>query len=445
MAQTGQATRTGRTGHVGRAGKPVHAGQPDLPGKPAGLTHAAPPGPPVMLAPPGRSAPEDGSGQHVWLGQQGKLEPQPAPVLADGGGQLAIPGKIAGPIRNPGAGMGTRNPPGPSWATTPAGTRHVRRTAGHTASPGRRSGRMLWLAAGTAAAVVTVIAGNLTGFLPGGGQPGPAGTSKPAGPSPAALAATARSQAAQWAGDQLSSGTIISCDPAMCAALRAHHYPTAQLILLGPSAPDPLGSDVVMATAAVRSQFGRRLTTVYAPDVEAVVGTGKARIQIRAIAPDGAAAYTSELHADLQQRRAFGATLLHNKAVSAPASARRQLAAGMVDARLLNTLAILADTHPLRIVGFVGAGPGASPGIPLRSVDISGARRAGGPTLSPAANNRFLRSSLVFLQDQRPPYLALRMRMTRRSGQPEMVQLEFGAPSPLGLLATGTGEPDSQP
>jgi hypothetical protein len=290
-----------------------------------------------------------------------------------------------------------------------------------------------------------VIVGTVTGFLPGGGQPRQARISKAAAPSAETLAAAARSEAARWAGRQLSSGAVISCDPAMCAALRAQHYPGAQLVRVGPGTPDPLGADVVMATAAVRHQFGRRLTTVYAPVVEVVIGTGKSRIQIRAIAPDGAAAYARELRADLRQRRAFGAALLRNTAVSAPAAARHQLAAGLVDARLLSTLTILASTHPLRIVDFAGAGPGASPGLPLRAADITGAARAGRPALSAQANDAFLRSALALLRAQRPPYRALTMHLTRRSGQPDAVRLGFGAPSPLSLLTGGTGEADSQP
>jgi tetratricopeptide (TPR) repeat protein len=390
---------------------------------------------PTQTSQPTRTAPARRSG-HAG---------QAALAVAESAGQLGIPGKIAGPIRNPGTGPGTRNPPGQTRAAASAGARRVRHTAGHTASPARRSGRTLWAAAGTAAVLAAVIAGNVTGFLPGGDQPGQSSTSEAAHPSAAALAAAVRSQAAQWANDQLSSGAVISCDPAMCAALRAHHYPEAQLVLLDPSSPDPLGSDAVMATAAVRNQFGRRLTTVYAPVVEAVIGAGKARIQIRAIAPDGSGAFARELRADLQQRRTFGAALLHNQAVSAPAPVRHQLAAGLVDARLLDTLALLADTHPLHIVDFVGAGPGASPGVPSRAADISGAGQVGEPALSPKANDGFLRSVLAFLQAQRPPYLALKMHLTRRNGQPDTVRLEFGAPSPLGLLASGTGEPDSQP
>jgi hypothetical protein len=96
-------------------------------------------------------------------------------------------------------------------------------------------------------------------------------------------------------------------------------------------------------------------------------------------------------------------------------------------------------------VDFVGAGPGASPGVPFRSADITGAGGPGDPVVSAAANDQFLRSTLVFLQAQRPPYLVLKTHLVRHSGQLDMVRLEFGAPSPLTLLSSGAGEPDSQP
>lgn len=53
------------------------------------------------------------------------------------------------------------------------------------------------------------------------------------------------------------------------------------------STADPLGSDVVVASLAVRNEFGTRLQSVYAPVVIASFGTGAGRIDIRAIAPDG--------------------------------------------------------------------------------------------------------------------------------------------------------------
>ena len=116
------------------------------------------------------------------------------------------------------------------------------------------------------------------------------------GPGPrsaAALGASAatRDEAATWIAGQVAASAIVACDPAMCAALQADGLPATRLLVLGTATADPLGSDVVVATPAVRNQFGTRLQSVYAPVVIASFGTGAGRIDIRAIAPDGTAAY----------------------------------------------------------------------------------------------------------------------------------------------------------
>ena len=85
--------------------------------------------------------------------------------------------------------------------------------------------------------------------------------------------------------------------------------------MLGPGQGDPLGSDILVATAAVRSQFGSRLASVYAPVVVAAFGTGAARIDVRVEAPDGAAAYRAGLAADVAARKAAGAQILRNAAI----------------------------------------------------------------------------------------------------------------------------------
>jgi tetratricopeptide (TPR) repeat protein len=264
-----------------------------------------------------------------------------------------------------------------------------------------------------------------------------------------ATAAVVRRQAAGWLTRQVSRSAIVSCDPAMCAALRAVGMPAANLLTLGPSAEDPLGSDVVVATTAVRSLFGSRLAGVYAPAVVAAFGLGKTRIQIRVVAPDGAVAYRNALRTDLLARRAAGTQLVHNKEISIGHAARKQLAAGQVDARLLTTIAALAHQQGLRIAGFSDSGPGAAPGTPLRLADISAPRAAASPapagraTAGPA-DARFIRSALLFLRAQRPPYLAAVLRTVTVGGR-RAVQVSFAGPSPLGLLTAGAGHTDASP
>jgi hypothetical protein len=237
--------------------------------------------------------------------------------------------------------------------------------------------------------------------------------------NPAALQAEAalRGQAAAWIAQQVSPAAVVSCDPAMCSALQAAGVPSSQLLVLVLASADPLGSDVVAATSAVRSQFGSRLITVYAPEVIASFGSGAEHIDIRAIAPDGAAAFESALAADHAARITAGKQLLQNKAIHAPPAASTALAGGDVDPRLLVTLAGLAAQQRVNIVTFGDPSPGA-PGVPLRSAEISAASRAK------------LQKMLSFLRAQRAPYLAAHIQA---SGGHLTISFYYDAPGPLGL------------
>ncbi len=157
---------------------------------------------------------------------------------------------------------------------------------------------------------------------------------------------------------QVSQDAIVACDPAMCAALLAQRIAAGNLLELRDGAADPLGSDVVVATAAVRSQFGARLASIYAPAVLASFGSGRLRIDVRAVAPDGAAAYRAELAADLTARRKAGRQLLGNPHVRVSATARRELQAGQVDSRLLSTWPPSPGRNLFRLARSRTPGPG---------------------------------------------------------------------------------------
>jgi len=86
---------------------------------------------------------------------------------------------------------------------------------------------------------------------------------------------------------------------------------------LGADGPDPLGSEVVIATPAIQSQFGIRLATVYAPQVLASFGSGPEQVVVRYIAPDGAAAFNAQL-AKARQDRISAGRLLLEIAISTP-------------------------------------------------------------------------------------------------------------------------------
>jgi hypothetical protein len=245
------------------------------------------------------------------------------------------------------------------------------------------------------------------------------------GPGSAVLAASAatRGEAATWIAGQVAASAIVACDPAMCAALQTDGLPATRLLVLGTAAADPLGSDVVVATPAVRNQFGTRLQSVYAPVVIASFGTGAGRIDVRAIAPDGAAAYQAALAADRRSRISAGSQLLRNPRIIVAAGVRKALIAGDVDPRVLMMLAALAVGQPVRVSAVGDPSPGASPDVPLRSVQLA-------PVGFGAMAEASLRSMLSFIEAQQPPFWPLRAGFAGSSA----LTVEYAAPSPLGLL-----------
>jgi hypothetical protein len=197
------------------------------------------------------------------------------------------------------------------------------------------------------------------------------------------------------------------------------------------SANDPLGSGVVVSTTALRNQLGSRLPDVYAPAVLATFGAGDARVDIRVEAPDGGQAYLVTQRADQLARQTSGQQLLANKDLRVSAAAGAQIAAGHLDSRLLITLATLAaQVHQVNVIAVGDSGPGASAGVPDRMLEISTLVAPG----HPSRNASYLKAVLAFLKAQRPPFLASVTQL--HQGGTTIVQVEFAAPSPLGLLGS---------
>jgi hypothetical protein len=321
----------------------------------------------------------------------------------------------------------TRPPPWPTVIKTTVQLWLQRRAAARRARRSRR--RLLGL---VAAAVIAGLAAALAAVLVG--RAGPAAPAQPgtttatrvgassSAPTPASLqaAALARGQAAAWVAQQVSPGAIVSCDPAMCSVLQAHGVPSSQLLVLLLADADPLGSDVVVATSAVRSQFGASLITVYAPEVLASFGSGSTGIDIRAIAPDGAKAFNAALAADRSARIGAGRQLAGNSRITISSAARDALGAGSVDPRLLAMLAALAVQQHVSLVAFGDPSPGA-PQVPLRSAELG------------AATTAQLRSMQSFLRAQRTPFLPDQLSIITIAGGRHVLNIEYDAPGPLGL------------
>jgi hypothetical protein len=258
-------------------------------------------------------------------------------------------------------------------------------------------------------------AGRSTAGRSGAARSG-AGSARPVGP------AAISHQAAAWVAAQAGPATI-SCDPVMCQALKSRGMPDGQLRELKPGTTDPLGSAIIVATPVLRSQVGSRLSSVYAPALLARFGSGSRQIQVRAIAPHGAAAYMSLAKADLAARKMSGTQLAQSSRIVIPAAARRQLAGGEVDSRLMTVLTALAARYPVHIVAFGDSGP-VTDVAPFRSADLAGSNLIAMRTLLLAQQSPFRVTQASFLP--------------LHTGQP-VLRIDFAAPSMFGLLGSGAG------
>ena len=139
------------------------------------------------------------------------------------------------------------------------------------------------------------------------------------------------------------------------------------------TAPDPYGSVLVIATADIRSQFGSKLSSVYAPEVIASFGTGSDRIDIRVIAPQRSGSVPRRAELRTWRPGSHPAPqLLRNSRISVSSVARRTSSRpGSSTCGCITTIAFLAGQHPVDIVGFGGVAPGADPGVPLRTVYLA--------------------------------------------------------------------------
>jgi hypothetical protein len=219
----------------------------------------------------------------------------------------------------------------------------------------------------------------------------------------------------------VASNIVVGCDLQMCNQLQKSGFPGARLMQLQPTSPDPLGSQLVVATPVIRNQFGTRLASVYAPLVIASFGSGAERVDVRFVAPDGTKAFEAELATDRKARIAAGEQLIANNHVQASADARNALLAGRVDPRLLVTLGTLAGLMPIRLVAFDDPSPGASPDVPLRGAEIGAATAAGLPAM------------VTFLKAQQDEYAPAVASITQIANGQHVVTVRYDAPGPMGL------------
>jgi hypothetical protein len=235
-----------------------------------------------------------------------------------------------------------------------------------------------------------------------------------------------RTQAINWILQQVSRAAVVSCDQQVCMDLAGRDFPSANLLTLGPTSTDPLGSELVVATADIRTQFGARLASVYAPAIIASFGSGNARIDIRLVYPGGTANYRLVEQTALRARKAADAQLLANSRIKVSATARAQLLSGDIDPRLPMLLVAMAGSHPVSIVDFVNQSPGGGPASLLRSVDLA--------TADPAAHltrAAYLDWMQAFIDAQTAQYLPAWVQQVPQRTGAAVLRVGYGAPSPV--------------
>jgi hypothetical protein len=278
---------------------------------------------------------------------------------------------------------------------------------------------------GTRVTACAVLAGLVIGAL---AATGVRHYSRPSADAVAASRQAAiRDEAASWVTQQVSRQVRVSCDPAVCAALRTHGFPARDLLTLGPASRSAAITAVVVETSVVRQLFGTSLDAAWAPDVLASFGSGADRITVRVIAPHGAAAYQVLLRTGLAAREKAGAALLRDPRVTIPAAAAGQLDSGLVDSRLLRVLAALARRQPISILGFGTAGPGVSAGLPLRFADLA--------ENDPAAHltrTAYLSSLRAHLNTMRTTFGLTPVTTVVPPYGPSVLRVQVTAPSPPG-------------
>jgi hypothetical protein len=196
-------------------------------------------------------------------------------------------------------------------------------------------------------------------------------------------------------------------------------------LTLGPQSNDPLPSDLVVATAAIRAQFRDRLASVYAPVIIAAFGSGNAKIEIREVFPGGTAQYREVQRADARARKSADAQLLANNRITFSATAAAQLRSGDIDPRLPVLIAEMIQSHPVQIVDFGSRSPGGGPASLLRAVDLTAA-----DTAAHLTRDRYLSWLHGLVKVQRAQFHPALTQVTLRSGQIVM-RIWYGAPSPL--------------
>ncbi len=252
----------------------------------------------------------------------------------------------------------------------------------------------------------------------------------PATPAPDSGLALSTAAAATWITQQVAPGTYVACDAKTCAALTASGFPAYQEVQIGLGSQSLGNASMVVMTPELHTFFSV-VNPSLGGDVTPVTLASFGQVSIQMISPDGASAFEAALSQDVQARMQLGEQLLNSGQVETSPMAESELAAGEVDSRLLLALQALAAQQPIDVLAFTDSGPGASQGIPFRAVDLAVTDPASGLT---AAQYLHSLAQLLNAHANFPAYTKATPVMLP-DGQ-RAAQIEYAAPSPLGLLTS---------
>jgi hypothetical protein len=256
----------------------------------------------------------------------------------------------------------------------------------------------------------------------------PSQTSSAATPPSDAVLAQNITSAATWIKQQIAVGTRVACDSQTCLALTASGYPADEDLQVDLNSQSLAGANIIVMTPQLRVFF-TSVNSSLGNDVAPTILAHFGQVSIQVVDQSGAAAYQAALSQDVQERQQVGQQLLSGR-VSASSMAGTELAAGRVDARLLLVLRALSSQQPIDVLAFGDAGPGASPDVPLRVMDLAITDPASGLT-----QQAYFQSLRKMLQTPTQFPAFTKIGPTTVDGQ-TAVQIEYAAPSPFNLLST---------
>lgn len=236
------------------------------------------------------------------------------------------------------------------------------------------------------------------------------------------LLAPNRTAAAGFILSQVVPSAVVACDAPTCAALTSGGF-TGPKVQVGKDSTSLSNARLIVVTPELRTAFtstNRSLGTDVAPVNLASWGSGSALVTVQVVDPNGAQDYVTAFNQAVQRRTNVGQHLASSGRVSGDKS---DLAAGAADPRLLVIIKDLAVLERVDVVGFADSGPGASAGVPFRTMYLAEKDPLG--QIAAAAYLKVIKNLL----QAHANFPAAQVSQVSLGGQ-NVVRVHYAAPSP---------------